>query len=74
MYLLNTYARIKHEPERGMFASPPAKALEAVWKFCDRACSYHRSVIQACDVDEAEPGSYGPDRQEDEALSVGFDG
>jgi len=25
-------------------------------------------------VDEAEPGSDGPDRQEDEAVSVGFDG
>lgn len=29
--------------------------------------------IEAGDVDEAEPRSYAPDRQEGEALSVGYD-
>lgn len=37
------------------------------------ACQGVTGVIQAVDVDTAEPGSHGPDRQEDEALSVGFD-
>ena len=39
------------------------------WGFAAR-----RFVIQALDVDRAEPWPDGQDRQEDEALSVGFDG
>jgi hypothetical protein len=31
-------------------------------------CGARIGVIQAGDVDAAEPGSNGPDRQEDEAL------
>jgi len=37
-------------------------------------CGARIGVIQAGDVDAAEPGSNGPDRQEDEALPVGSDG
>jgi hypothetical protein len=37
-------------------------------------CGARIGVIQAGDVDAAELGSNGPDRQEDEALPVGSDG
>ena len=43
--------------------------LEAVWEIGGRGCHRRICVIQALDVDAAEPGADGPDCEEDEALS-----
>ena len=42
---------------------------EAVWEIGGRGCHRRICVIQALDVDAAEPGADGPDCEEDEALS-----
>lgn len=43
--------------------------LEAVWKIVAGGCREALRLIQALDVDPAEPRANGPNCQEDEALS-----
>ena len=55
--------------DRGLGTTVQAEISEAVWEIGGRGCHRRICVIQALDVDAAEPGADGPDCEEDEALS-----
>ena len=73
---LNNFVRETNRTARGVIQlcaagkDYVASALESVLKFDERDSAAGSGVIQALDVDRAEPWPDGQDRQEDQTLPV----